>query len=1598
MSAFDDLLAQPAGTPKPAAPAAKPSAFDALLASEAPPPVAKPAAAKPARSPSRTSAVVAGAADLIDLGLVGLPAMAVGVSADIANRIKGLVDSRSRSEVVADSEYITKTIQEAAGTPIRTLLTNLGAIDSNDVTAIGQVMEKASSLIERAGEDIEKKTGGAVLKQDFISVVNTTFASLGGRAAAIGAAKYRERSDAKAFEKATREMLVKAEEQSALTRASREAAEASAASKTQAEADLAGLATERAVRRVLQRPAPRVVDQSSAETRRLQAQVDAARVQGAGAAGVPPPELMSALAQSQLRDLERSRAAATPRNLAASQGARPEVVGPPRPFNETLDSAQRKVAEGRAFDLVPEEKIALRGLRQRIDSRTMTAAAVGATGLGLAMAFGAEPEEAALAIGAGALVLGRGQGLTLEALRTMPDATPLGTILDRSAYSLSTLEALPKNRFEFGKQQIADLLKRQDVTKAERDVLQGVLDSTPGETITAKQLMQGFKERTGDFELRAKQTSEFAEYGLENIDRRLVDDWADGIEGPDGVAPVDKTPATTTIYQSPVRLGDNNHFGDPNYFAHTRSFEEGGVKHVVELQSDFAQKAGKELSQAERAGLETEQAFLGAIKEAAQKMGNTLYKYDSTVDDIILSVENYLATARKEGAELRYKLSMGQKMAESLDNYPERSFREVPLFAQMRAHAAKYDRSGDSDALVDMALKALRDGRAATPESVPDSAARRLLRDNAEAAAEMLKTASDFENTLARVRFAEVSAKLGASEQVGAVQPMLKDWHKRLVREELASAARAGQPVVRFATADTVAKVEGWPDRIADAGGEGTPEAAAIRRNFGMREGQRFSPEHQGIYDRYSRDVTKFLTRLGGREVTDSAGHTWIEVPVEGSAKVRAGSRTLQFGAADPKLMAAVAAMSVGAATAAYLSEKENKLKNAGATAAFIGLSLFAASRAPAIAEVSRQAVLGAEGFFGNVSAEMRTISQPILRRLTTHALDELSNTYKFMQKVGPFAELLQKVPAKFQPEINAAVLTGKPEAVLAAFAKVGDPELFKRWEKAQQGLKELGKGLVEAGRLKSLLPDYYPRIVTDLEGLKNFLGVEHRAGLEEALAKAEEASMVRKGQPLSTLDISVVTNKHIESLMRSGGPGKAGFLKERKISEVTADMAKFYAPAAESLPIYVASAVREIERAKFFGKNLVRTDGLVAVDQSIGNVVSEELKAGKLKPEDYSRAVELLRSRFGPGEQGTNRLMSSLRDIGYMALLGNVFSALQNLADIPGTAFMHGLIPTAKAAVAALKKPGWKITAADLGMQNYLGDEFTRGQANPLVVAGVRVSTAKAVNTVFKYSGFQYLDTVMKETKANAAMLDYQRKALTPRGQAEIQRQYGDYFTTDMPQLLADLRAREKSRLVYELVFRELSDAQPVTRIEVPKFYLDNPNARPLWMLKSFSIKQLNLLRERGYREIAKGDPASVARGTRFMFGYGLALGLGGATMAFITDAMLGRDNKLEWGDIPINALKSFGLSQYVVDKARQGKPGEAVAGALLPPVGIAGDVLLPRERTDPDTGEPVANTSAIRYIPWIGRFVESRYLGGAERFNEREAAKREAEALGEE
>lgn len=479
----------------------------------------------------------------------------------------------------------------------------------------------------------------------------------------------------------------------------------------------------------------------------------------------------------------------------------------------------------------------------------------------------------------------------------------LFTMLMGGKYSAKTLNRLPGNRIEFSKEEVQNQLARQDVTAAEREILGDILKEHEGNAISAADLVNKFRMSTGDFVLRPADSGEWAEYGLERIRGDSQGSFRSN-----------EFPSSTTRWQLPFAVSKANHFSDPQYFAHTRSFMENGVKHFTELQSDLAQKA---------AGV------------SAASMKASL--------DRVTKLEQELKTAREEGVTFE-------------------------------------------------------------------------------------RTLQDIQNDL-DVAQAEYWAKQQSSGEISRVDPMLKYWYRRIIREEMNRAAGERRPMVRWASADTVAKVEGWHDSQGPYGSHDPTQP-------------RFQPAHQSIYDRYTREITKFLKSLGGKEYTDHAGHTWIEVPTADFMKSAQTSTrgTVEMFTFDP----------VRAAQEAFGLRKDMKkeaftvFQDHGEGAARDFISAFQTL------ETGKQGIKGVESLIGarinDLMARQRVVANEAKRIVET--LPRAADREAVSAAID--AGLVDKLP----PELK-----GEARRIQSLFAEIGDRAL-------------------EAGVVKGLRENYITHVV----------------------------------------------------------------------------------------------------------------------------------------------------------------------------------------------------------------------------------------------------------------------------------------------------------------------------------------------------------------------------------------------------------------------------------------------------------------------------------------------------------------------------------------
>lgn len=132
---------------------------------------------------------------------------------------------------------------------------------------------------------------------------------------------------------------------------------------------------------------------------------------------------------------------------------------------------------------------------------------------------------------------------------------------------------------------VEGIAKQMDLTKLDVAAAQEILARYPEGNIPREEIVKAVLDR--NVPLETKQTDDYAEYGLVDAGVIPQDFWRASVGG------ISKPFPVTHIWQAPFAVGKENHFGDPQYAAHTRVVTSGNIASLVELQSDYFQKQSK---------------------------------------------------------------------------------------------------------------------------------------------------------------------------------------------------------------------------------------------------------------------------------------------------------------------------------------------------------------------------------------------------------------------------------------------------------------------------------------------------------------------------------------------------------------------------------------------------------------------------------------------------------------------------------------------------------------------------------------------------------------------------------------------------------------------------------------------------------------------------------------------------------------------------------------------------------------------------------------------------------------------------------------------
>jgi len=560
----------------------------------------------------------------------------------------------------------------------------------------------------------------------------------------------------------------------------------------------------------------------------------------------------------------------------------------------------------------------------------------------------------------------------------------------------------------------------------------------------------------------------------------------------------------------------------------------------------------------------------------------------------------------------------------------------------------------------------------------------------------------------------------------------------------------------------------------------------------------------------------------------------------------------------------------------------------------------------------------GVEKLLTPISTRLGKIAPELKTAVRKLDYDTGVSTMKDSEQILPFLQASKKINKIDKNDfklLDRAMKNSDTNVLNALAEKYG---LTNEIKAVRNTLNDIYKRGNKVGMDIEYRGDYFPRVIKDPEGLMSKLrGTDGWSQIEKAIN-----SRARK-LDINPSDLKPIERASIANMMLRGFGDKIRLVapthtKGRTIEFLTKDLDKFYADSSTALIKYVTKMNEEIAGRKFFGKELGVKPNQLNSSDSIGSYVIKLISEGKIKPSKEKEVADILRARFATGKM--NEALQTYRNIEYLATMGNPISAVTQLGDLAWSLAENGFYRTVKGSIRSVTGTGIKKEA--LGIEK-IAQEFAEFS-----------KTSKMVERVFNVTGLTKIDRIGKEALINGYWGKIIKQA--KKGNTKLMDDLKVMFGSKADNVMRDIANKNLTDDAKFVLFNKLADFQPISKAEMPEKYLSLPNGRIFYMLKSFTLKQIDVFRRNILTEIASGEPKRVAKGLKNLVVIGGSFMLANATADEIKDWMLGRKTSFEDRTID-NLMRLGGLSKYDIYNIRNEGLGMSMAKKILFPTSIA-------------------------------------------------------------
>ena len=334
------------------------------------------------------------------------------------------------------------------------------------------------------------------------------------------------------------------------------------------------------------------------------------------------------------------------------------------------------------------------------------------------------------------------------------------------------------------------------------------------------------------------------------------------------------------------------------------------------------------------------------------------------------------------------------------------------------------------------------------------------------------------------------------------------------------------------------------------------------------------------------------------------------------------------------------------------------------------------------------------------------------------------------------------------------------------------------------------------------------------------------------------------------------------------------------------------------------------------------------------GDAVFDEIRAAagleKANSATADKAQDLARSLVVMGSRGPSGFISTVRKMAYMGTIANPYSAVLNVGDVFNSMVNYGYDNTVDSIVDMMRLRGVDMSVADVGLARQTTGEFIGEGVGKWEQRWSRLSEES-----FKRSGFTTVDRFGKNVALRAGIKEGQKLART----GKLEEKWGHAFTkNEMSRLKRDLLAGKKTNMTTEFAAAQLARLQPSDMSQLPKWYLDNPNWRVLYMLRTFGLKQMAQIERLVIEEYKAGNKKeAVKNAVAYM-------GVVGGGNAFINEGRQvlkgdapSLDNiPMRWADHMLGATTANIIGTYQLQRAAGGESGPLVESVAPAPISM--------------------------------------------------------------